>query len=70
MKRIIKIKIIIKMSSQQGFNNKSFQKIKRSLFVKQIKVNSFKEINKNIKKDFFKPNIYFSTDSPIQVGKK
>ena len=58
------------MSSEQSFNNKSFIKNKRSLFVKKINVNSCKEINESIKNYFYNPNTYFSTDSPIQVGNK
>ena len=58
------------MSSEQSFNNKSFIKNKRSLFVKKINVNSCKEINESINNYFYNPNTYFSTDSPIQVGKK
>ena len=58
------------MSSEQSFNNKSLQKNKRSLFVKKININSRKEINDSLKNYFYNPNTYFSTDSPIQVGKK
>ena len=58
------------MSSEPSFNNKSIQKNSRALFVKKIDVKSFKEINTNLKDYFYNPSTYFSTDSPIQVGKK
>ena len=58
------------MSSEQSFNNRSIQKNSRALFVKKIDIDSFKEINTSLKDYFFNPSKYFSTESPIQVGKK
>ena len=58
------------MSSEQSFNNRSIQKNSRVLFVKKIDINDSKEIKDSLKNYFLNPSTYFSTDSPIQVGKK
>lgn len=58
------------MSTEQSFNSKSIQKNSRVLFVKKIDINSSKEINDSLKNYFSNPSTYFSTDSPIQLGKK
>ena len=58
------------MSNEQSFINRSIHKNARALFVKRIDVKSSKEINESLKNFFFNPSTYFSTDSPIQVGKR
>ena len=58
------------MSSEQSFINKSIQKNSHALFVKKIDIKSSKEINESLRDFFFNPATYFSTDSPIQVGRR
>ena len=58
------------MSVDLSFNNKSIQKNEKALFIKKIDINESKEIKKCVNNYFFNPNTYFSSDSPIRLGKK